>query len=80
MLLRTVFVVDAASIHDTFAIKQFEIRSDKDTVFFHGFVADLFAVLRLNLDAINLVILQDFAKLLKISINDETVRLPHGSS
>ena len=72
--------MDAASIHDALAIEQFEIWSDEDTVFFHGFVADLFAVLGLDLDAINLIFLKGFAKFLEISVDDKTVGLPHRSS
>jgi len=72
--------MDAASIHDAFAIEQFKVRSYEDSVFFHGFVTDLFAVLGLDLNAINFVFLKDLTKLLKIPINDKTVCLPHGSS
>lgn len=72
--------MDAASIHDAFAIEQFKVGSYEHSVFFHGFVTDLFAVLGLDLDAINLVFLKDLTKLLKIPINDKTVGLPHGSS
>jgi len=72
--------VDAASIHDTFAVEQFKVGSDEDSVFFHGFVANCFAVLGLDLDAINLVFLKDFAEFLEISVDNKTVGLPHRSS
>lgn len=70
----------AAPVHHAFSIEQFEVRSYENSVFFQGFAADCFAVLGVDLDAINVVVLEDFAKFLEISVNDESVCLPHWSS
>lgn len=70
----------AASVHDAFAIEELQVGGDEDSVFLHCFVADVLTVLRVYLDAIDFVILKDFAQFLKVAIHDETVRLPHRSS
>jgi len=69
--------VDAASIHDAFPVEQFEVRGYENSVFFHRFVADLFTVLGLDLNAINSGFLKDFTKFLEVSVDDKAMCLPH---
>ena len=44
----TVLVVNAAPVHDAFAIEKFEVWCDEDAIFFKGSVADVFAVLHIS--------------------------------
>lgn len=48
LLERTVLVMNAAPVHDAFAIEEFEVWCDEDAIFFKGSVADVFTVLHVS--------------------------------
>lgn len=51
---RAIFVVDATSVQNTFAVKKLQIGCNKDSIFFKGSVTDIFAVLDVSDFTINI--------------------------
>jgi hypothetical protein len=78
LLVRVVLVVNAAPVHHALPVEQLQVRCDEDSVLLQSFGTNLLAVVTIRDLAIDSFLLEEVCQLGEVSVNDESIGLPHG--